>query len=73
MKTDDEIRDLGFKILFKYMDSIEAEKFISLINREKFDYTEWQRNLFEDMSLEEIYNDAKKYATDFRKIKGDPL
>ncbi len=73
MKTDDEIRDLGFKILFKYMDSIEAEKFISLINREKFDYTEWQRNLFEDMSLEEIYNDARKYATDFRKIKGDLL
>jgi hypothetical protein len=73
MKTDDEIRDLGFKILFKYMDSIEAEKFISLINREKFDYTEWQRNLFEDMSLEEIYNDARKYVTDFRKIKGDLL
>ena len=73
MKTDHEIRDLGFKILFKYMDSIEAEKFISLINREKFDYTEWQQNLFEDMSLEEIYKDARKYATDFRKIKGDPL
>lgn len=70
MKSDTEVRSIGYKVLFKYMDVIDAERFISLINRDKFDYTEWSQNLFEDMSLEEILNDAKKFAIDFRKIKG---
>ncbi|MBK8399439.1 MAG: hypothetical protein IPL26_29885 [Leptospiraceae bacterium] len=71
MRTDTEIRSLGFQVLFKYMDIIEAEKFISIINREKFDYTEWRQNLFEDMTIEDIIKDAKKFAIDFRKIKGN--
>ena len=51
------------------MDIIEAEKFISIINREKFDYTEWRQTLFEDMTIEDIIKDAKKFAIDFRRIK----
>ena len=69
MRTDTEIRSLGFQVLFKYMDVIEAEKFISIINREKFDYTEWRQTLFEDMTIEDIIKDAKKFAIDFRRIK----
>ena len=30
----------------------------SAINEETFDYTKWQENLFEDMTIEEIYNNA---------------
>ena len=52
------------------MDIIEAEKFISIINREKFDYTKWRQNLFEDMTIEEIIKEGKKFAVDFRKIQG---
>jgi hypothetical protein len=26
--------------------------------QEPFDYTKWQENLFEDMTIEEIYNNA---------------
>ena len=26
--------------------------------KETFDYTKWQENLFEDMTIEEIYNNA---------------
>ena len=70
MRTDAEIKSIGFNILFKYMDIIEAEKFISIINREKFDYTKWRQNLFEDMTIEEIIKEGKKFAVDFRKIKG---
>jgi hypothetical protein len=29
-----------------------------LIQKETFDYTKWQENLFEDMSIEEIYKNA---------------
>ncbi len=71
MKSDTEVRSMGYKILFKYMDVIDAERFISLINRDRFDYTEWSQNLFEEIGLEEILEDAKKFAIDFRKIKGD--
>ena len=71
MRTDTEIRSLGFQVLFKYMDIIEAEKFISIINREKFDYTEWRQTLFEYITIEDIIKDAKKFAIDFRKIKGN--
>lgn len=72
MRTDTEIRSLGFQVLFKYMDIIEAEKFISIINREKFDYTEWRQTLFEDMTIEEISKKAmehwnRKYGTEKNK------
>ena len=71
MKTDTEIRNKGYQVLFKNMDSIEAEKFISLVNAEQFDYTEWRKDLFDDMSIEEIINQGRKYAIDLRKLKGD--
>ncbi|HOP31594.1 MAG TPA: hypothetical protein P5120_19330 [Spirochaetota bacterium] len=71
MKSDKEIRHEGFKALFSNMDIVEAERFIALINREKFDYTEWRKNLFQDMTAEEIIREGRKFAVDFRKIKGE--
>jgi hypothetical protein len=41
---------------------VEAEKFISIINREKIDYTRWRENLWPDKTLEEVYNDAVKFV-----------
>jgi len=32
-----------------------------LIQKEPFDYTKWQENLFEDMSIEEISQAAAEY------------
>jgi hypothetical protein len=40
MKTDAELKVLGFEILTKQLGLVEAERFISLIQREKFDYTQ---------------------------------
>ena len=54
MKTDAVIRNEGMKILSERMGLVEAERFISLILREPFDYTEWQKNLYENMSVEEL-------------------
>ena len=61
MKTDAVIRSEGMKILSEQMGLIEAERFISLILREPFDYTEWQRNLYEGMSVEELGKNAMEY------------
>jgi hypothetical protein len=35
-----------------------------LIQKEAFDYTKWQENLFEGMTIEEIYTSAAKLRTE---------
>jgi hypothetical protein len=39
----------------------EAERFITLMIREPFDYTKWQSNLWTAKTLEEISEEAMKY------------
>jgi hypothetical protein len=54
MITDTEVRVKGVQALTKSLGRVEAERFIALIQREPFDYTKWQRILWEDQSVEEI-------------------
>ena len=63
--TDTVLRNEGIRVLTKNLGKVEAERFISLILREPFDYTEWQRDLFDDMSVEEL----SKKAMDFVNSK----
>ena len=62
MRTDTEISYEGFSILFRYMDIVEAERFLTLIQQEKFDYTTWREDLLEDLAIEEISARAMKYV-----------
>ena len=62
MKPDTIIRSEGMEILAKNLGLIDAERFIMLIQKEPFDYTKWQENLFVNMTIEEI----SKKATDYR-------
>jgi hypothetical protein len=52
--TDTEIKAMGLEALIAKLGMVEAERFISLIIREPFDYTKWQRNLWENKTIEEI-------------------
>ena len=52
--TDNEIELRGLKALVQDLGLVEAERFIALINRDGFDYTEWQSNLWDGMSVEEV-------------------
>ena len=61
MISDTEIRYEGMKCLREKLGLVEAEKFISLIRKEPFNYTEWQSKLWQDESVEQIYNKAKDY------------
>ena len=57
MLTDTVLRDSGMKILKENLGLMEAERFITLILREPFDYTKWRQNFvekFENMSVEEV-------------------
>jgi len=63
MRTSNEILIEGYEILNEKLGLIDAEKFIAYIQREPFDYTEWQRKLFKNKSAKEI----SKEAMEFRK------
>lgn len=54
MMVDSELKMRGFELLAQAMGLVEAERFICLVQREKFDYTKWRQSLFEGLSGEEI-------------------
>ena len=54
MMTDTEIRIKGAEALRSSLGVVEAERFISLILREPFDYTKWRQDLFENSTIEEV-------------------
>ena len=54
MITDTEIKVKGIETLIKVLGQLNAERFITLLLREPFDYTKWQRNLWTDKSIEQI-------------------
>lgn len=58
--TDTEIRVKGLNALTEHLGTVEAERFVALIQREPFDYTSWQRDLFEERSVEEISRAAQR-------------
>jgi len=58
MMTDTEIKLKGFQILTESLGDVEAERFIALIQREPFDYTQWRDALDENLSIEEISHRA---------------
>ena len=64
MYAEMALRNEGMKVLINKLGRVEAERFISLIIREPFDYTEWQRDLFNDMSVKELSSHAMK---DYKK------
>ena len=61
-RTDTVIRCEGMKALREKLDLVETEKFITLMRREPFDYTEWQRELWSGKYVDEIFNAAKNFS-----------
>ena len=61
-KTDSVIRQEGMNILLEKLGMVDAERFISLMIREPFDYTVWRADLFDNMSLAELASKANAYS-----------
>lgn len=59
--TDAQIRVKGIEALSDSLGSVEAERFIALILREPFDYTEWRRGLFKNQSIDEMSAAAARH------------
>lgn len=64
MRNDTLVRTEGMKILLEGLGKVDAERFISLIIKEPFDYTKWQKDLFSDMSVRELSKTAMKAVTE---------
>lgn len=61
MRTDNVLRLDAMNLLRKELGEVEMERFIYLVKCEHFDYTEWQRTLWDDLSLDEVFELATKH------------
>lgn len=61
MYYDENLIQKGMKVLMENLGDIDTEKFISLINREKFDYTKWQQMHFDKIDDDDFYKKAIKF------------
>jgi len=59
--TDNEIKLQGLNALVESLGEVQAERFISLMLRQPFDYTQWQKKLWIDKSIEEISTMAMEH------------
>ena len=60
MITDSELKVKGMDVLISGLGDVEAEKFIYLMRRDSFDYTEWRKTLWPDLSVRELSSMAMK-------------
>ena len=56
------LMDKGMKCLIEALGDVGAERFIVQLIREPFDYTKWQHNLFDGMTIDEISSEAVDYC-----------
>jgi hypothetical protein len=67
MRTDHLVRIEAMDALIATLGTVDAERFICMVKRDTFDYTEWQRKLWSDKSIEEIH----ALATEHEKMRNN--
>ena len=60
MKNETALRVEAMDILVKKLGLVDAERFIDIIKKDKFDYTQWRKNLWKDKTIDQIYGEAEK-------------
>jgi len=59
MKTDTVIKSEGLRVLAENLGIVEAERFVTLLLREPFDYTDWQRKLYQGETVSSLFRKVK--------------
>ena len=59
--SSNEIMDLGISYLIEKLGTVDTERFISTILREKSDYTKWRARYFPDLSSPLIFTDVSLF------------
>lgn len=57
-----EILDAGINCLIEKLGTVETERFISVLIREKSDYTKWRQKYFSDVSSDDFHQAAVEYG-----------
>jgi len=61
--TDSELKSRCFTILAEQVGSVEMERFVMLLNRDSFDYTEWRKdNLFPNETVDSLCEKIKAFT-----------
>jgi hypothetical protein len=60
MKTDAEIRLQGMQALIGSLGLVEAERFLMVVSRDRFDYTEWRRHGLPCIDLADLAREANR-------------
>jgi len=58
MRTDNVLRVEAMNVLLQAFGAVDAERFISMVKRDTFDYTEWRRDLWNNMTIDDVYAEA---------------
>jgi len=71
MRTDSTLRVDGINALIEKLGPVDAERFISSLIKEDFDYTSWQKELFKNITLRKL---SKAAMSNYSKPgeKSDP-
>ena len=72
MRTDTLLRCDGMKILAQHLGIVESERFVAIIQREPFDYTEWRQSQFADVPLDKFLEDARNSSESLERQGGTP-
>ena len=60
--TDSELKNKCFTILAEQVGSVEMERFIMLLNRDTFDYTEWRKdNLVQGETVDSLCDQIERF------------
>ena len=61
-----KIAEYHFTTIVPNLGMVETERFIALIQRDKFDYTKWREHLFNGLSGKEISKMAMEFQNTLR-------
>jgi hypothetical protein len=59
--NDTVLSQSAIKCLIANFGVVQTERFISLIIKEPFDYTKWQTDLYENMTVDELFDAASSW------------
>ena len=69
MQNSNLLKIQGMQVLAESLGLVEAERFIALLRRESFDYTEWQRELYRDVPLKTFLQNANDFRNKHKPIQ----
>ena len=59
--TDNMLAVKCMNILMDAVGPVDAERFVSIVTNDSFDYTEWQQNLFKDETVESLFEKVRDF------------